>query len=430
MKYVVGWVVVLVFFVGIAVGGFFLVREFDSSVFTFKQVDELDYQEYDIRDFVKQKITCKNDECTYKKKKVIYTLSKVEQLGKQKIDLEIQYNQETIKNTFFVNIVDRKAPEINLSEKYVIINQNGKFDAKSYITRVVDNFDELNIDDIEIDNPVNVKKIGEYMVTYQVKDSSSNVASATLKVMVKDAKTKVEKPEVNSTSTPITSNQDKFQAKISTSGIYDFTNTLNQDNKTGSMTKEISVGWNTTIHFKFDLSGSGAYTVKYNIANYDASTNITPIGSGYQIYAKDSKDTIDSSHQYSYTFQEEGTYYIYIYLKDRMNNVVLEQKIKLIVKVQEDFDVKLRTSTINDYVQIDFDFIGNANGEYVAMAAAITSSDDDRISSYPYTEEDIILNEGDKAKLYYRVGCKYQLFIVVINEKEEILWTKTLVIEK
>ena len=158
MKYVLGWGAILLFFGGLVIGGFFLVKNVSTDVFSYKEVEELNYGDYDITDFVKQKIECKKNECTFKKKKVTYTLSEIKSLGKQKIDLEIEYDKEKYKHTFEVDIIDKKAPEIVLSEKYAVLNVNSKWDSKSYITSVSDNFDELSTLDIEIEDSVNPKK--------------------------------------------------------------------------------------------------------------------------------------------------------------------------------------------------------------------------------------------------------------------------------
>lgn len=431
MKYVLGWGAIILFFGGLVVGGFFLVKNVNTDAFSYKEVDELNYGDYDITDLVKQKVECKKDECTFKKKKVSYTLSEVKELGKQKIDLEIEYDKEKYKHTFEVNIVDKKAPEITLSDKYAVLNVNSKWDSKSYITSVKDNFDELSIDNVEIDDNVNAKKIGDYEVTYKLKDSSGNEGKAILKVMIKDPKTKVDIPKEDTPSTPTVKENEKFEAKISTSGIYDFNNTLNQDNKTGDVTKEITIGWSSQITFNVDLKGSGAYTIGWNVSDKDITPSDakdficgTGIPSSYCY-----KDTIDSSHKFSYSFGKEGTYYIYIVLKDRMNNVTLEQKMKLIVKAQEKFDAKIVTTDKSNYVEIDCSYIGNPEGEYLVIVGAIMDSNDSRLS-IDKDNESVIVNNGDIVKLYYQSGCYYKIMVMLVNENEDVLYTKTLTIQK
>lgn len=431
MKYVLGWGAILLFFGGLVVGGFFLVKNMDTEVFSYKEVEELNYGVYDITDLVKQKIECKKNECTFKKKKVEYTLSEVNTLGKQKLDLEIKYNNEKYKHTFEVDIIDKKAPEIILNEKYAVLNVNSKWNAKSYIASVSDNFDELSIDNVEIEDNVNAKKIGDYEVTYKIKDSSGNEGSSVLKVMIKDPHTKVEIPKEETPVTPTVKENEKFEAKISTTGIYDFNNTLNQDNKTNNVSKEITVGWSSQITFNVDLKGSGAYTIGWNVSDKDvtpSSAKDFTCGAGIpSSYCY--KDTIDSNHKFSYAFSKEGTYYIYIVLKDRMNNVTLEQKMKLTIKAQEKFDAKIITTDKSDYTEIDFEYIGNPKGEYLVIVGAIMDSDDSRLN-IDKENESVIANDGDTVKLYYQKGCYYKVMVGIVNENEDILYSKTLTIQK
>lgn len=421
MKYVLGWGAILLFFGGLVVGGFFLVKNVSTDVFSYKEVEELNYGDYDITDFVKQKIECKKNECTFKKKKVTYTLSEIKSLGKQKIDLEIEYDKEKYKHTFEVDIIDKKAPEIVLSEKYAVLNVNSKWDSKSYITSVSDNFDELSTLDIEIEDSVNPKKIGDYEVIYKIKDSSGNETKSILKVMIKDPNTKVEIPKEEAPSTPTVKEQDKFEAKISTTGMYDFHNTLNQDNKTGSTTKEIIVTNNATINFNFDLKGSGAYTVGLNISSKDETpTNAKDFSCGINSLDYCYKDTIDTNHKYSYTFREEGTYYIYIVFKDRMNNVTLEQKMKIIVKVSNELtDFKLTHKENNGKEYVYITAIGG--GSDLRITDFDFDTDDERyFDESGYNTSNLIGIENNYMILDFKKGCYYKLMIEVTSGNKSI----------
>ncbi len=428
MKYVIGWGAIILFFGGLVIGGFFLVKNVNTDVFSYKEVDELNYGDYDITDLVKQKVECKKDKCTFKKKEVKYTLSEVKELGKQKLDLEIEYDKEKYKHTFEVNIVDKKVPEILLSEKYAVLNVNSKWNSKSYITNVSDNYDDLSIDDVEIEDNVNPKKIGDYEVTYKIKDGSGNEGKSVLKVMIKDPKTKVEIPKDDTPSTPTVKESEKFEAKISTSGIYDFNNTLNQDNKTGSFEKEIIVGWEGKININIDLKGSGAYSVTYNIANYDTSASyINNINGRNKIYTKDSKDTIDTNHKISYEFEDVGTYYIYIVLKDRMNNFTLEQKIKLTLKEPEELqDVKFSHTEKNGKEYIYLYVLGGKNPE-VDEDNIDFDTNDERY----YVAENIpnlMVDYGDYLTLDVKKGCYYKIVMVIKDGNKKI--ERTLTIQK
>ncbi len=421
MKYVLGWGAILLFFGGLVIGGFFLINNVSTDVFSYKEVEELKYGDYDITDFVKQKIECKKNECTFKKKKVTYTLSEIKSLGKQKLDLEIEYDKEKYKHTFEVDIIDKKAPEIVLSEKYAVLNVNSKWDSKSYITSVSDNFDELSIDEIEIEDSVNAKKIGDYEVIYKIKDSSGNETKSILKVMIKDPNTKVEIPKEEAPSTPTVNENEKFEAKISTTGMYDFHNTLNQDNKTGSTTKEIIVTNNATINFNFDLKGSGAYTVGLNISSKDETpTNAKDFSCGINSLDYCYKDTIDTNLKYSYTFKEEGTYYIYIIFKDRMNNVTLEQKMKIIVKVSNELtDFKLTHKENNGKEYVYITAIGG--GSDLRITDFDFDTDDERyFDESGYNASNLIGIENNFMILNFKKGCYYKLMIEVTSGNKSI----------
>ena len=187
MKWV-GWIGFFLVIVGLLVGGFFLLANFEGETFKFKEVEILDYDDFTINDLVEQDIICNDKGCKFKDKDVIFTISDVKDLGKQDILLEIEYEGEKFSNTFSVDVVDRSEPIISLSETSLILDADDKFDASSYILSVKDNYDELNIEDITIVDDVDLKKAGDYEVVYKIKDSSGNEGKTTLKVKVKDKK--------------------------------------------------------------------------------------------------------------------------------------------------------------------------------------------------------------------------------------------------
>ena len=239
--------------------------------------------------------------------------------------------------------------------------------------------------------------------------------------MIKDPNTKVEIPKEDTPSTPTVKENEKFEAKISTTEMYDFHNTLNQDNKTGSTTKEITVTNNATINFIFDLKGSGAYTVGLNISSKDETpTNAKDFSCGINSPDYCYKDTIDANHKYSYTFKAEGTYYIYIVFKDRLNNVTLEQKMKIIVKVSNELtDFKLTHKENNGKEYVYITAIGG--GSDLEITDFDFNTDDERyFYESGYNVSNLIGVENNYMTLDFKKGCYYKLMIEVTSGNKSI----------
>lgn len=112
---------------------------------------------------------------------------KVDVKKEGKYDLKItgtdSSNNKTTK-TLTVNVDDISAPKVTLSKKKVSLEKGKSFDAKKYLKSAVDNKDGNVKSDVKISSSVNTKKVGNYTVTYTVKDSSGNTSKATLKVEV------------------------------------------------------------------------------------------------------------------------------------------------------------------------------------------------------------------------------------------------------
>lgn len=201
MKKYIGWTIFFLVVVGLAVGGYFIVSNLDTQAFQFKEVEILDYNDFTINDFVEQDIICNTKGCKYKDKDVQYTLSEVKNLGKQDITLELEYEGETFKKTFQVDVVDRKSPEIKLSDSEIILKTDDTIEAASYITSVNDNYDNLNVEDIAIEKNVDLTTPGDYKIIYSIKDTSGNTGTSTLKVKVKDTNTKTSNTKIEQTTT-------------------------------------------------------------------------------------------------------------------------------------------------------------------------------------------------------------------------------------
>lgn len=293
MKYF-GWIAFFLFVIGLAVGGYILVKDISYEPFKYKDVEEVNYSdELKIEDFVASKLKCSNGKCTFKKKDFLYKFSKVTKLGKQDITLDVDYDNEKYSKVFKVLVKDLEKPSIILKEESVSIKLNESFDPKSYIKEVKDNYDKLEIKDVKIDSSVNLKKEGTYEVKYTLKDSANNENTVILEVIVskstsssskevtssnKNDKKTSDKSKVTKTTPKSTTTKPKIDVKtngtkgtatsnftweLSTSGIHYLDHTFNSSKKTQSSSGTVlfKTFVDNDIIFKSKLTGSGNYEV-------------------------------------------------------------------------------------------------------------------------------------------------------------------------
>ena len=90
-----------------------------------------------------------------------------------------------------LTIVDTTQPELILISYVPVIEVHTPLhliDLYQYIVDVYDNYDELKPSEVDIQSDLLINTIGQYSMTYTIKDQSNNITSKTLKVMVKDTK--------------------------------------------------------------------------------------------------------------------------------------------------------------------------------------------------------------------------------------------------
>ena len=266
VKKYIGWTIFFLVVIGLAVGGYFAVSNLDIETFQFKEVEILDYNDFTLHDFVEQDIICNTKGCKYKDKDVQYTLSEVKNLGKQDITLELEYEGETFKKTFQVDVVDRKSPEIELSDSEIILKTDDTIEAASYITSVNDNYDNLNIDDVAIENNVDLTTPGDYEIIYSIKDTSGNTGTSTLKVKVKDRNTKISNTKIEQTTTtnPKQEIENTLSWDYKISGLFLENGSLNQNNQASTVEKNIEVSWDNTL--KLTSTTSNNASIRYVIS--------------------------------------------------------------------------------------------------------------------------------------------------------------------
>ena len=177
------------------------VEEFNG--FTFKEVTKLNYGDIILSDFVKD-ITCE-EECTYHGQTLEYSISNIEDLGKVEVLVSITYQGNTYEQSYEVEVVDELAPIITLTETEMnyVKNSDAIFASEDFIKEVSDNYDEVAVEDVSIESNVNLKKVGDYQITYTLTDTHNNVGTSILIVHVVDEEAKEnsdDKKETNSTN--------------------------------------------------------------------------------------------------------------------------------------------------------------------------------------------------------------------------------------
>ena len=203
-KALVGLIIILILVIGAIVGGiyaynFYIEKDGMAKYLKIKLIGKkevtIDYNtEY-------------NDEgasASYKKEDIskdIKTKSELDnsKLGEYKITYTIKYKKKEKSIYRVVKVVDTKKPEITLNGKEEItVYKDDKYDEQG--AKALDEYDGDITDKISTSSNVDTKKIGEYVVTYTVKDSSDNEVTKERKIKV------IEKPAPKPQPTPSNNN--------------------------------------------------------------------------------------------------------------------------------------------------------------------------------------------------------------------------------
>lgn len=417
MKKYIGWAIFFLVVIGLAVGGYFVVANLDTETFQFKEVEILDYNDFTINDFVEQDIVCNTKGCKYKDNDVQYTLSEVKNLGQQDITLEMKYEGETFKKTFQVDVVDRKSPEIKLSDSEIIVKTGDTINAASYITSVSDNYDHLKVEDVTIENNVDLTTPGDYEIIYSIKDTSGNTGTSTLKVKVKDTNTKTSntKKEQTTTTPPKQEVASRLSWDYKISGLFTDNGSLNQDNKTSSVEKTIEVGWDATL--KLTSTTSANSSIRYVVSTKKITEPIITLNGSP--YVKTTEVSANSTNTFEYTFTEEGTYYLLVTINS--NGIKLEKEFILHLTVPDEVqDMRITKKDYGSYLELGVEYIGGSEPLYFVVLLQDT---DDPNFENAFNEED------ETVKLYYTKGYYYNLLGALVDEDGNIVMTKTLKIQ-
>lgn len=416
MKKWIGWFSFLFVIVGLIVGGFFLTSHFKGETFQFKEVSILDYDDFTLNDFVEQDLVCNSKECKYRDKDIKYSISDVKGLGEQNIIVKMEYEGEEFEKKFYVDVVDKKVPEIVLSNSFIIVDMNEKIDEKSYLKEVKDNYDLLSLEDVKIDNQVNLKKSGEYKIIYTIQDSSNNEGKAILKVKVKDQKEKITSSN-NKEETTV--QEEKITLNYTISGLFSDSGVISQGTDLSMVEKNIEVGWDTTLKVSTKINTKGK--IRYIISKNKITGN--ELNSTDGTIVKVDKLSANQTSSYEYTFTEEGTYYFSILIVDGGNNIKLRKDYTLILKDTEEVrDMKITTLDKGNYLILDCNYLGGKNQEFYFEVGIQDTND-------PNVEEKLV-NENDEIRLYYTQGYYYDLVGLLYSSDGRLLKSDTLKVQK
>lgn len=194
-------------------------------------------------------------------------------IGTYEIKYYIVLEKKEYSITRTVIVVDTISPEISLAgSNYITILKGEEYKEQGCLA--IDNYDGDITDKVEINSNLDNNKIGEYLITYTVTDTSGNTSSVTRSIYVKEPKKVVvitnteEKKEVK--KQPVVSINSVTKNKFITNGFYI------EGHKKGEDTYKLILIGNE--EYTFDLISLG--NNKYN-----GTIDLSSINNGkYEVY--------------------------------------------------------------------------------------------------------------------------------------------------
>ena len=169
-------------------------------------------------------------------------------IGTYTITYKVTHLKTTKTAKRIINVIDTTSPEITLKDADIEIYQNQDYNEPGF--SATDNYDKDITSKVQIDNPIDKTKTGEYTITYTVEDSSKNKATKTRKVTVKE--------------------------KIKTENGLTYINGILIVNKKYSLPANYNPGVDSTAENALKQLQQGASTAGYNI----------PLLSGFRSYSR------------------------------------------------------------------------------------------------------------------------------------------------
>lgn len=235
----------------------------DIKELTFRDVKSIEYGKYSIEDFLDNDLNCEGDKCRYLDKNLNYSISNISGLGKQTIEVSINYDGRDFRKIYEVDVKDTSAPKIVLKNESIALELNQEFNPNIYITSIIDNYDGDLKEKVIVKNNVDITSEGEYTITYTITDSNNNTSKKEIPVVVKrknDSATssanKVTTSKNSTTNTKTTKNKVTTTRKVTTSTSFkDIVNSIKLnpiktrysvlDKKIDKIVKDINSKYNT-----------------------------------------------------------------------------------------------------------------------------------------------------------------------------------------
>ena len=200
------------------------------------------------------------------------------------------------------------------------------------------------------------------------------------------------------------------------SGLFTDSGSLNQDNPTSSIEKNIEVGWDATL--KLTSTTSNNASIRYVISTKKITEPIITLNGSP--YVKTTEVSANNASTFEYTFTEEGTYYLLVTINS--NGIKLEKEFILHLTVPEEVqDMRITQKDYGTFIELGVEYIGGSEPLYFVVLLQDTND--------PNFEN--AFNEMDETvKLYYHSGYYYNLLGALVDEDGNIVMTKTLKIQK
>lgn len=214
--------------------------------------------------------------------KLLYNQPTLDRLGVQVIEVTLSNGFKTITQSFNLEIIDTLKPILSLKKQTerLYLKDMDEFDCKDYIYSVSDNYD-TNLADSVVCNLDN-HDIGEHEVIYTIQDSSNNITTQKLQLIIEEnPKPKPISYEEKSSSEALTNNQNDAvnQSHIQTqstskpststpfiSGIGDISVSIDSDlnDLVFRLTSNITAIGSVSVDYSaVNLSAAGSYPVYY-----------------------------------------------------------------------------------------------------------------------------------------------------------------------
>ena len=181
--------IILILLIGGTIGGIFIYQKVNgvSSKLVMKLVGKSPVTVEVGKEYKEDGSTAKYEKSDLTKDIKVTGKVDTTKLGNYLVKYTVKYKKVKKSITRKVKVVDKTAPELNLSGEDVSIIVGNDYKDPGYEAK--DNYDGVITDKVKTTNNINKDQVGEYQVNYEVEDSSKNKTTKSRKVKV------IEKPK-------------------------------------------------------------------------------------------------------------------------------------------------------------------------------------------------------------------------------------------